>query len=421
MPPRVLIATPGHPEHVPGGTDIAARDLVRALRATGRAEAALVAGVTRLHREPQGEQLLLAAEGADDEVLLFAGAYDRFLMSRQDAPALQDAWARILRRTRPDIVHLHGLDRLGADIVALIRRLRPRAPIVLTLHDFAPICFNGGLMRRPDDGGLCERASAAACARCFPEHSVERFRMRELHLRNTLLAVDRLLAPSRFLAERFVRWGIPAERIEVVPNAAAAGMPAPEPMPDRRGVFAFFGNLVPHKGILTLLEAIRQARAAGDDVRLEVHGAAPFPEPGFARALADARRDADGVTWHGGYGRNELAARMAGAGWVVVPSTWWENAPLVVLEAFRHGRPVICSGIGGMAELVADGTAGLHVPPGDPVALARTLRRAAGEPELWERLRAGIPPVLDHAAWAERHLGLYARLLAGPRERAIAA
>lgn len=417
---RVLIATPGHPDHVPGGTDIAARDLAQALRASGRAEAVLVAGVTRLHREPPGDQLLLAAEGADDELLLFAGAYDRFLMTRQDAAALKDAWERILHRARPDIVHLHGLDRLGADIVALIRRLRPRARIVLTLHDFAPICFNGGLMRRPGDGGLCERSSAAACARCFPEHSVERFRMRELHLRSTLLAVDQLLAPSRFLAERFVRWGIPAERIEVMPNAAAAAT-APEPTPDRRRVFAFFGNLVPHKGILTLLEAIRQLRADGDDLRLEVHGAAPFPEPGFATALDDARRRGDGVTWHGGYGRGELGARMASAGWVVVPSSWWENAPLVVLEAFRHGRPVICSGIGGMAELVADGIAGLHVPPGDAVALAQTLRRAAAEPGLWERLRAGIPAVIDHAAWAERHLGLYARLLARPRERAIAA
>lgn len=418
---RVLIATPGHPDHVPGGTDIAARDLVRALRASGRAEAVLVAGVTRLHREPPGDQLLLAAEGADDEILIFAGAYDRFLMSRQDAAALHDAWARILRRTRPDIVHLHGLDRLGADIVALIRRLRPRARIVLTLHDFAPICFNGGLMRRPGDGGLCERASAAACARCFPEHSIERFRMRELHLRATLLAVDQLFAPSRFLAERFVRWGIPAERIVVVPNAAAATAATAAPSPDRQGVFGFFGNLVPHKGILTLLEALRQARAGGDDLRLEVHGAAPFPEPGFEAALAEARRDAQGVTWHGGFGRDELAARMAGVGWVVVPSAWWENAPLVVLEAFRHGRPVICSGIGGMAELVPDGIAGLHVPPGDPPALARALRRAATEPGLWARLREGIPAVMDHAAWAERHLGLYARLLAGPRERAIAA
>ena len=62
---------------------------------------------------------------------------------------------------------------------------------------------------------------------------------------------------------------------------------------------------------------------------------------------------------------------MARIDWVVVPSIWWENGPLVILEAFQHGRPVICSDIGGMSEKVTDGVNGLHFRRGDPRDLAR--------------------------------------------------
>ena len=61
----------------------------------------------------------------------------------------------------------------------------------------------------------------------------------------------------------------------------------------------------------------------------------------------------------------------------MVPSIWWENSPLVIQEAFLHGRPVICSDIGGMAEKVDHDVNGLHFPVGDPDALARTIQRAA--------------------------------------------
>jgi len=78
---------------------------------------------------------------------------------------------------------------------------------------------------------------------------------------------------------------------------------------------------------------------------------------------------------------------------VVVPSIWWENSPLVIQEAFGHGRPVICSDIGGMAEKVSHDVNGLHFRAGDPARLADTMRQAATTPGLWERLRQGIPPV----------------------------
>jgi glycosyltransferase involved in cell wall biosynthesis len=85
--------------------------------------------------------------------------------------------------------------------------------------------------------------------------------------------------------------------------------------------------------------------------------------------------------------------------WVVVSSRWWENSPLVIQEAFMQRRPVICSGIGGMAEKVTHELNGLHFNVGDPDSLAAAIERAASEPGLWERLREGVPDILtveDH-------------------------
>ena len=112
---------------------------------------------------------------------------------------------------------------------------------------------------------------------------------------------------------------------------------------------------------------------------------------------------------------------MAGADWVVFPSTWWENAPLVINEAFQHGRPVICSGIGGAAELVRDGVNGLHAPVGDAAGLADVMRRAIEEPGLWQRLRQGVEPPAGIGESAARHRVLYDGLIraaAAPRQRA---
>jgi glycosyltransferase involved in cell wall biosynthesis len=96
---------------------------------------------------------------------------------------------------------------------------------------------------------------------------------------------------------------------------------------------------------------------------------------------------------------------MSTVDWVVVPSIWWENSPLVIQEAFVARRPVICSAIGGMAEKVRHEIDGLHFRPGDPVDLADTMMRA--EKGIHERLSLGIGPVHSMRASAREHLRLY--------------
>jgi glycosyltransferase involved in cell wall biosynthesis len=179
-----------------------------------------------------------------------------------------------------------------------------------------------------------------------------------------------------------------------------------------------FGNINRFKGTLVALGASARLSREGVPHSLALHGGTAWQSDAFLAEFAAALAAAPEALHRGAYDAVDAGARMAGADWVVVPSVWWENAPLVVLEAFRHGRPVVCGDAGGMAEMVRDGVDGLHAPVGDPAGLAAVLRRAAEEPGLWDRLAAGIrpPPDMDDAARA--HLDLYAEELRRKRGRA---
>lgn len=102
-----------------------------------------------------------------------------------------------------------------------------------------------------------------------------------------------------------------------------------------------------------------------------------------------------------------MPALMRQVDWVLVPSVWWENSPVIIQEAFFHGRPVICSGVGGMAEKVRDGVDGLHFLGGSPEDLSDRLCEALEDRDLWDTLRKGIPQPQDYVSCAQEHLSIY--------------
>jgi glycosyltransferase involved in cell wall biosynthesis len=135
----------------------------------------------------------------------------------------------------------------------------------------------------------------------------------------------------------------------------------------------------------------------------------------FKEILDNAGNAGQSVKFHGTYRREELPRLMAEIDWVIVPSIWWENSPLVIQEAFSHRRPVICSDIGGMAEKVKPYQSGLHFRVGNARDLANRLVEAATTPDLWESLRAGIVPPPTIAETSNRHLEIYQQLLDGKK------
>jgi glycosyltransferase involved in cell wall biosynthesis len=173
--------------------------------------------------------------------------------------------------------------------------------------------------------------------------------------------------------------------------------------------------MTPFKGVNVLLRAMERL-GPDSPARLAIHGAGMLRMPDESAELQgeieSLLASLQTVEMCGPYDHaSEMPRLMAQTDWVVVPSIWWENSPLVISESFQYGRPVICSDIGGMAENVTHEVNGLHFNVGNPASLAATMHRAATEPGLWERLQAGIPGVSDIGAHVETLSEIYRELI----------
>ncbi|SCZ12268.1 glycosyltransferase family 4 protein [Microvirga guangxiensis] len=411
MSTRVLIVAHNHPDLHPGGTEIFAHDLFREYRSRPDVEALFLAATNHLHREQRPGTSFQSVGDAPDEIIMWSGHFDRFYLSQIDSYGTVPHLMNLLEEFRPDVVHIHHVLLIGVEFIGLVRRILPNARIVMTLHDYYAICAHDGLMMRTKGRERCDRASPSRCNNCFPDTTADRFLLREQFIKTLFGQVDLFIAPSRFIKDRFVAWGLSENIIEVVSNGRPAVEPAPHrPSADgRRPVFGYFGNLNPWKGVPTLLKAAQRLIASEvEDFELRLHGGAPFQAKEFVEEVEGLLDETDShVVRLGPYRRDELPALIAAVDWVIMPSIWWENAPLVIQESFLHRRPVIASNIGGMAEAVRDGVDGLHVRPDDPVSLANAMRTAIATPGLWENLVSGIVPPADISAVADRHLAVY--------------
>jgi glycosyltransferase involved in cell wall biosynthesis len=415
---RVLFMLHAHPELQAGGTEIFARDLFRALR--DRDVGGLFVAATAAHQRPPSPGTPFQSIGqAADEVLIWTGGFDPFFQSQIDLHGVGNTIADLLTEQQPDIVHFHHLMGLGCELIGLVRRCAPNARIVMTLHDYYPLCANDGQMVTTA-GQLCETARPDACRQCFPDRTLTDLKLRELHIGRALDEVDLLISPSEFLKNRYVAHGFAADRIAVIPNGLPHQTPVPADHAERRDRFAFFGHINRFKGANVALEASAILSRQGVEHQFSLYGGTSFQtEETIARFRSKCDQAPD-ARYRGPYRRADFARLVANADWIVFPSEWWENAPLVINEAFQHGRPVICSALGGAAELVKDGVNGLYFPVSDPQALASAMRRAAQEPGLWQRLVDGIKPPLSIDESASRHLALYDTLVLGADQQVAA-
>jgi glycosyltransferase involved in cell wall biosynthesis len=215
----------------------------------------------------------------------------------------------------------------------------------------------------------------------------ELIRERDVVLRERLLpVVYRFLAPSRFLRERFLEWGIPPEQIDYcrtgIDLAAFRGF---ERVPGDGLRVTFIGTPVPHKGVHVLMQAWKslppETRATGE---LRVYGNLDH-NPGYIRRL-QGLADSGGGTLCGGLRRDQVPGALARTDLLVVPSVWYENSPLIILEALATRTPILVSDLGGMAELVEPGRNGFRFAVGDSADLARHLARFLDDPSLLDAL-----------------------------------
>lgn len=280
---------------------------------------------------------------------------------------------QLLYKLQPDVVHIHSIyHHISPAILPILGELD--IPIVLTAHDYKLLCpaykmFDGKSICEDCQGGnlasliqkRCLHNSIAISGLAATETLLYR-RLRYYHQ-----YVDRIVCPSRFLLEKFVAWGWSREQLVHIRNFFDDNTWVPNFTPGR--FMLYFGRMAPEKGLQTLLRACALA-----NVPLKIIGWGN--EESYLRSLADNINAP--VEFISRLSASLLVAQIQAARAVILPSEWYENASLAILESFACGKPVIASRIGGNPELVFEGQNGWLFEAANVTALAGCLR------QVWE-------------------------------------
>lgn len=327
------------------------------------------------------------------------------------SPAARNGMSRLLDENTVDVAHLHiYYGRLTASI---LKALHERAvPVVQTLHEYKLICAVYTCMR---DGHTCEschgrqfwKAAVHRCNRGSVARSlasaVESYTSKALGSHDL---VDHFITVSDFQRGRILENRIcEPSRVTTVHNFVDPERLPAELSPGR--YLAYFGRLERLKGIDTLLAAMRRL----PQVHLKIIG------DGSYRAVCEAAdRDMDNVEYAGFLSGDELFDAIRGAFATVIPSEWYENCPMSVLESLAMAKPVIGTAIGGIPELISDQEDGFVVPAGDAAALAEAIGRLAGDKSLAREFGAAgrrkIETRFSPAAHVSRIRRVYGQLAA---------
>ncbi|MBD9527792.1 glycosyltransferase [Paracoccus sp. PAR01] len=329
---------------------------------------------------------------------------DSFTM--EHAEVRDEDWIfEFLLALQGDVYHFHHFWNIGAGTIRRLRAALPKAKFICTLHELTAICANHGQMVKRS-GELCYASSEVACAACVARPPID-FVLRKTRMLEMLGLFNHLLSPSEFLRERFEDWGVPKGRIAVIENGLdhhASFRPETEAeLLAKSGRFAFFGQATPTKGLDVLIRAaaLIEARDEAPELPLsiEIHG---VDKDSFTRMWPDLEIP-DCIHFRGRYRPQDCVDIMRGYGWIIIPSVWWENSPVVIQEARAAGTPMIASDIGGMAEKTAGW--GLQFRVGDPAALASAIMSVHGQPDTLLVHKSRITPPLGleefAAEWME--------------------
>ena len=276
--------------------------------------------------------------------------------------SVKHSLVELIAREKPDIAHLNLFHRqLSLSVVDVL--YKANIPIVFTAHDLICVCPCYTML---SPSGICEKCLQGHYGACIRQKCVKGstsksvlavLEARLAKMLHTYQKISLYIAPSTFYRDMLMRGAFTSSpvihRANFVPGQierAAVSTPG--------GPLLYAGRLAGEKGISKLIEA-----AARMKVPLHIAGDGPLRED-IARIIA-AQGAQEHIKMLGFLDKGELVQALKTCRAVVVPSEWYENSPYTVLEAQAAGKPVLCSDIGGLPELVCDGSNGFLFAPGD--------------------------------------------------------
>ena len=274
----------------------------------------------------------------------------------------------LIDTNKPDVAHLHNIyHHLSPSILPVLKK--NGVPTVMTLHDLKLICPSylminaSGVCEKCKGGRIynvvtnkCMKQSLPLSSLIFSETLVHR--LSKIYKKN----INMFILPSKFYLNKFIEWGWEADRLIHIPNFVDADLLKPNYQPGK--YFVFFGRLSKEKGVKTLIHAAHEA-----NVELKIIGNGPLE--GELKILA-SRLDAN-VTFLGFRTGAALHQTISNARAVVLPSEWYENAPMSVMESYALGKPVIGANIGGIPEMIKEDETGITFESTNVASLSHSL------------------------------------------------
>jgi len=284
---------------------------------------------------------------------------------------------KIIKYEKPEVAHLHNIaHQISPAIIKVLRK--NNIPIVQTLHDYKIICPNYRLYSRRQICQLCRGGKYYNCffRKCLHNSWLKSFLgMLEAYLNNKIFKyydlVDLFIAPSQFMKDVCIRFGIAENKIKVIYNFIDVTALTNDNLANKKEepeYILYFGRLSQEKGIGILLDALAKVNGV---INLKIVGA------GLERKNLELRIKnlelSDRVEIVGPKYGDELKQIIIRAKAVIMPSLWPENMPYSILEALALGKIVIASRTGGLPEIIQDGCNGLLFNSGDSIDLAKKI------------------------------------------------
>jgi len=286
-----------------------------------------------------------------------------------------------LEEQKPSVVHVHNFFPILTPSI-YDACIESKIPVIQTLHNYRTICPSALLMR---DGQLCETCIDhspyhAVIHKCYRDSMIGSFfvaNMVAYHRKNKTwqTKVNRFIALTHFAKSKFIEAGFPADKIRVKPNFIEDPFKNGETLPAKQEKALFVGRFSQEKGVSVLLEAWQSIQYP-----LYLAGDGPTFDASTGQSMNND------IHFLGSQSSAQVHDLMSQAQFLVMPSIWYEGFPMVLVEAFAHGMPVICSCLGGMAEIVEDKITGLHFEAGNATDLADKIQWLIAHPAECEQM-----------------------------------
>lgn len=327
-------------------------------------------------------------------------------------------FCRILKRMKPDILHLHRFNLLSFSVVQSARRLG--IPTLVTIYDYWSMCPRGMLL---DKGGeVCQRFQGPSCIGCYEFgkfRSLQNFFLarRKRTFDFFLKRIEAFIVLSSSSSHILQRYGIDKEKIHVIPQAFSfPKIDIKKSKGWERLSILYTGWITPHKGLHIIIEALPLILEEIPEVKLYIIGEWDNGEYGKrVKNLIERHRLNKHLFILGKKSYSEVEKYLQKANVVVIPEQWENMSPVILVEAMAHAKPVVASAIGGLPEFVKDGENGFLVNPKDSTGFAKRIiwifKNEREAIKMGEQARRDVMKICDEERILKKTLNLYNSLV----------